>query len=108
VNRLRDDRADADDGLRERDEPQPAHVGAREHPDVTAPSARGARDALELRVDRDVVQEGIVRVSTEALHQYAGPARGIDHDSHPQRPLGTKLVREAERDALTVERRIEE
>ena len=77
---LGDDRADADDGFRERDEPEPAHVRPREHPDVPGAAAGRPWNSLVLRVDRDVAQERIVLVPAEALHQHAGAARRVDHD----------------------------
>ena len=105
---LGNDGADADDGLREWDEPEPAHIRPREHPDVTGAPAGSPVNSLVLRVDGDVAQERIVLVAAEALGQHAGAARGVDHHARPQRGLAPVRIGEAQRDAVRLETRVEE
>src|SRR6266849_4011605 len=73
VDRLGDHGAHAYDGVRDRDEPDPAHVGASEHADVARAPSLGPGDALVLRMDGDVAQEGVEFVATELLREEAGP-----------------------------------
>src|SRR5262249_576104 len=97
---LGDDGADADDGLREWDEPEPAHIQPREHADVPGAPASGPGNALVLRVDGDVTQERVVLVAAEALGQHAGAARRVDDNARPQRGLAAGPAAETPRDPI--------
>ena len=56
----------------------------------------------------DVQQERIGLVTAEALGQHAGPSRGVDHDTDSHGPGAAVFVREAERDAVLGERRVDQ
>ena len=96
VERLRHHDADAGHPIRDRDQPHPAHVGAGEHADVARRPALGPRDALVLRVHRDVLQHRVDLVAADAASQQAGAARGVDHRLHPRgalaRPAGPRTA----------------
>jgi hypothetical protein len=107
MNRPRDHGPHARHRIRQRDQPQPTHVGPREHPDVAGAAPLGARDALVLGVDGDVAQERVVLMTAEALHQNPGAPRGIDDGADPCGALDAIRAREAERHASRVEGCIE-
>ena len=107
VDRLGDHRAHAHHGLRDRDEPEPAHVGPGEHPDVARPSARGARHPLVLGMHGDVAEQGVHVVAPELLGEEARPPGRVDHHAHAHRVLGALRIGEAERDPPGLEGRLQ-
>ena len=66
-----------------RDEPEPAPVGARDHPDVARAAPLAARHALELRVHRDVAQDRIDFALAEALGEEARAPGGVHDGGDP-------------------------
>src|SRR5262249_17391028 len=56
---------------------------------------------------RDVQQEWVWLVAPEALDEHAGSPGRVDHYSDPHRP-GDAVVREAKRDAVAVERGVDQ
>ena len=107
VNGLGDHGAHARHGVRERDQPEPAHVGPREHADVPRAPPGEARDALVLRVHRDVAKQGVERVAPELLGEKAGPPGRVDHDARAHRVLHALRIGESERDPGGVEGGVE-
>src|SRR5262245_66630742 len=95
---LGNDGADADDGVREGDEPETAHVRPREHANVPGAPAGGPGNALELRVNGDVAQKRIVLMAAEALGQHAGAAGGVDNNARAQSGLAGVWLGAAPRD----------
>ncbi len=106
MERLRHHHPHAGEPLRDRDQPDPAHVRAGEHPDVARGAAGGPRDALVLGVHRDVLQHDVGLVAADATGQQAGATGGVDHRLHAglARPGGPG---EAQGDPVRIERRVE-